>query len=113
MPPSIPDAPSLPTPRGLRAVPSEGHVRLLEQTDLKVSFPTADGLVQAVRGVSFSVDKGRTLGIVGESGSGKTVLTQTVLGLAPGGIVSGRATFDGTNLLVLRPEQLREYRGAK
>jgi oligopeptide/dipeptide ABC transporter ATP-binding protein len=88
-------------------------VSLLEVTDLKVSFPTADGLVQAVRGVSFSVDKGRTLGIVGESGSGKTVLTQTLLGLAPGGIVSGRATFDGTNLLVLRPEQLREYRGAK
>ena len=42
---------------------------LLEVTDLRVSFPTADGVVQAVRGVSFSVERGRTLGIVGESGS--------------------------------------------
>ena len=86
---------------------------LLEVTDLKVSFPTADGIVQAVRGVSFSIDKGKTLGIVGESGSGKTVLTQTLLGLAPGGIVAGRAVFDGTDLLVLRPDQLRKFRGAK
>ena len=42
---------------------------LLEVTDLRVSFPTADGVVQAVRGVSFAVERGRTLGIVGESGS--------------------------------------------
>ena len=60
---------------------------LLEVSDLRVSFGTADGVVKAVRGVSFSVDTGRTLGIVGESGSGKTVLTQTLLGLAPGGQV--------------------------
>ncbi len=86
---------------------------LLEVTDLRVSFPTADGLVQAVRGVSFSVDGGRTLGIVGESGSGKTVLTQTLLGLTPGGRVEGKAVFDGTSLLGLRPDQLRKVRGAQ
>ena len=86
---------------------------LLEVSDLRVSFNTADGVVKAVRGVSFSVDTGRTLGIVGESGSGKTVLTQTLLGLAPGGQVSGRAMFDGTDLLSLRPEQLRKVRGAE
>ena len=86
---------------------------LLEVTDLQVSFPTADGLVQAVRGVSFSVDSGRTIGIVGESGSGKTVLTQTLLGLTPGGRVDGKAIFDGTNLLSLRPDQLRKVRGAE
>jgi len=86
---------------------------LLEVSDLRVSFPTADGVVKAVRGVSFSVDTGRTLGIVGESGSGKTVLTQTLLGLAPGGQVSGQALFDGTDLLSLRPEQLRKVRGAE
>ena len=86
---------------------------LLEVSDLRVSFPTADGVVQAVRGVSFSVDTGKTLGIVGESGSGKTVLTQTLLGLAPGGNVSGKAVFDGTDLLSLRPDQLRKVRGAE
>jgi peptide/nickel transport system ATP-binding protein len=88
-------------------------VSLLEVTDLRVSFPTADGLVQAVRGVSFSVENGRTLGIVGESGSGKTVLTQTLLGLTPGGRVEGKAVFDGTDLLSLRPDQLRQIRGAQ
>ena len=81
---------------------------LLEVSDLRVSFSTADGVVKAVRGVSFSVDTGKTLGIVGESGSGKTVLTQTLLGLAPGGQVSGRAMFGGKDLLTLRPEQLRQ-----
>jgi oligopeptide/dipeptide ABC transporter ATP-binding protein len=86
---------------------------LLEVTDLRVTFPTADGLVQAVRGVSFSVDAGQTLGIVGESGSGKTVLTQTLLRLAPGGEVSGKAMFNGTDLLSLRDDQLRRVRGAE
>jgi oligopeptide/dipeptide ABC transporter ATP-binding protein len=86
---------------------------LLEVTDLRVSFSTADGAVKAVRGVSFTVDTGKTLGIVGESGSGKTVLTQTLLGLAPGGQVSGRAMFAGKDLLTLRPEQLRQVRGAE
>ncbi|HUR02814.1 MAG TPA: ATP-binding cassette domain-containing protein, partial [Nonomuraea sp.] len=52
---------------------------LLEVTDLKVTFPTSDGLVRAVRGLSFTVDRGQTLAIVGESGSGKTVSTQTIL----------------------------------
>ncbi len=86
---------------------------LLEVSNLRVSFPTADGVVRAVRGVSFSVDSGKTIGIVGESGSGKTVLTQTLLGLAPGGEVSGRAMFDGHDLLSLEPAQLRRIRGAE
>jgi peptide/nickel transport system ATP-binding protein len=84
---------------------------LLEVTDLRVSFPTADGVVQAVRGVSFSVDRGRTLGIVGESGSGKTVLTQSLLGLTPGGQVTGKALFDGVNLVGLSQRDLRHIRG--
>jgi peptide/nickel transport system ATP-binding protein len=88
-------------------------VSLLEVTDLRVSFPTADGIVQAVRGVSFSIDSGRTIGIVGESGSGKTVLTQTLLGLAPGGEITGKALFEGVDLLTLRQEQLRKVRGAE
>ena len=84
---------------------------LLEVSDLRVSFPTADGLVQAVRGVSFSVDRGRTLGIVGESGSGKTVLTQSLLGLTPGGQISGTAMFDGANLVGLDQRSLQRIRG--
>jgi oligopeptide/dipeptide ABC transporter ATP-binding protein len=86
---------------------------LLEVRDLRVSFPTADGVVQAVRGVSFDVDAGRTIGIVGESGSGKTVLTQTLLGLTPGAEVSGHAVFDETDLIGLDEDQMRRVRGAQ
>ena len=84
---------------------------LLEVTDLRVSFPTADGVVRAVRGVSFAVEQGRTLGIVGESGSGKTVLTQSLLGLTPGGQISGQAMFDGVNLVGLDSRELQQIRG--
>src|SRR6516164_4641652 len=86
---------------------------LLEVTDLRVSFPTSDGLVQAVRGVSFRVERGQTLGIVGESGSGKTVCTQTLLRLTPGADVSGSAMFDGVNLLTVSTDEMRHIRGAQ
>jgi oligopeptide/dipeptide ABC transporter ATP-binding protein len=88
-------------------------VTLLEVTDLTVSFPTADGVVKAVRGASFSVDAGRTLGIVGESGSGKSVLTQTLLGLTPGADISGSAVFEGNDLLRLSENDMRNVRGAR
>jgi oligopeptide/dipeptide ABC transporter ATP-binding protein len=88
-------------------------VTLLEVRDLNVSFPTADGVVRAVRGVSFDVDPGRTLGVVGESGSGKTVLTQTLLGLTPGAEVTGRAVFEGTDLLELSDDEMRHVRGER
>jgi peptide/nickel transport system ATP-binding protein len=88
-------------------------VTLLEVKDLNVSFQTPDGVVRAVRGVSFDVEPGRTLGIVGESGSGKTVLTQTLLGLTPGAQVGGSAMFEGANLLELSDDQLRKVRGAR
>jgi oligopeptide/dipeptide ABC transporter ATP-binding protein len=86
---------------------------LLEVENLTVSFPTGDGVVRAVRGVSFSVEPGQTLGIVGESGSGKTVLTQTLLGLTPGAAITGKAVFEGTDLLQLSQGQMREVRGAR
>ena len=86
---------------------------LLEVSDLRVSFQTADGLVQAVRGVSFNVEAGQTLGIVGESGSGKTVLTQTLLRLTPGGEITGKAVFNGTDLISMRDDQIRKIRGAE
>ncbi|HZB33716.1 MAG TPA: ABC transporter ATP-binding protein, partial [Streptosporangiaceae bacterium] len=84
---------------------------LLEVIDLKVSFNTSDGVVQAVRGITFNVDSGRTLGIVGESGSGKSVATQTLLGLTPGARVSGTALFEGQDLLKMDGDQLRRVRG--
>src|SRR6201993_5595454 len=86
---------------------------LLEVTDLRVSFPTSDGLVQAVRGVSFSVDRDQTLGIVGESGSGKSVSTQTIMGLTRGARISGQARFQGEDLLGMSDHQLQKIRGAK
>ena len=74
---------------------------LLEVHDLRVHFQTDDGIVKAVDGVSFSVDRGQTLGIVGESGSGKSVTVMSVLGLIPqppGKITGGEVFFEG-NLL--------------
>ncbi|MGH7765727.1 MAG: ABC transporter ATP-binding protein [Candidatus Dormibacteraceae bacterium] len=86
---------------------------LLEVRDLGVEFPTADGVVQAVRGVSFRLEAGQTLGIVGESGSGKSVTMQTVAGLTQGANVSGVALFEGRDLLAMQPEALRHLRGAQ
>ncbi|MCL2396254.1 MAG: ATP-binding cassette domain-containing protein, partial [Acidimicrobiaceae bacterium] len=86
---------------------------LLEVRNLRVSFETADGLVQAVRGVSFSVDPGQTLGIVGESGSGKSVATQTIIGLTRGANISGEALIDGRDLLTMSPRELRAVRGSE
>ena len=86
---------------------------LLEVEDLHVSFKTSDGIVQAVRGMSFQVDAGQTLGIVGESGSGKSVSTQTIMGLTRGARISGQAMFEGRDLLTLPREQLQKIRGAE
>jgi len=86
---------------------------LLAVEDLTVSFPTADGLVEAVRGISFEVESGKTLGIVGESGSGKSVATQTIVGLTQGARISGRALFEGRDLLTMEAEALRRIRGAQ
>ena len=86
---------------------------LLEVRDLSVSFATADGLLQAVRGISFEVDRGKTLGIVGESGSGKSVATQTLIGLTEGARVSGHVYFEGRDLLGMNSEQMRHVRGAE
>ncbi len=86
---------------------------LLEVSELEVSFTTSDGVVQAVRGLSFDVDEGRTLAIVGESGSGKSVATQTITGLTRGATVRGTALFRGRDLLAASPSELRRVRGAE
>jgi peptide/nickel transport system ATP-binding protein len=88
-------------------------VALLEVKDLRTSFQTEDGIVGAVDGVSFSIEKGQTLGIVGESGSGKSVTCLTIMGLNPRRttITSGEAIWKGKNLLTAKPGELREIRG--
>jgi oligopeptide transport system ATP-binding protein len=89
---------------------------LLEVQNLAVHFHTRDGVVRAVEGVSFSLDRGETLGIVGESGSGKSVTCLALLGLIPcppGRLESGRALFDGTDLLSCGERQLRQVRGRR
>jgi oligopeptide/dipeptide ABC transporter ATP-binding protein len=89
------------------------EMTLLAVDNLTVSFPTADGTVQAVRGLSFSVDTGKTLGVVGESGSGKSVSALTMLGLNPGADISGSAVFNGEELLTMNSQALRRIRGAE
>ena len=86
---------------------------LLEVNDLKTYFRTDDGVVRAVDGVSFTVDKGQTLGIVGESGSGKSVTCLTIMGLNPrrSAISSGTALWKDEDLLTASPRRLREIRG--
>ena len=84
---------------------------LLEVRGLQVSFDTPDGRLDAVRGLSFSVARGKVLGIVGESGSGKSVATQTIVRLARGARVSGSAHFDGRDLLTMTMPELRAVRG--
>jgi len=84
---------------------------LLDVRDLHVSFQTPDGILDAVRGISFSVDRGKVLGIVGESGSGKSVATQTMVGLTQGARVSGQARFEGRDLLAMTRSELRGVRG--
>jgi oligopeptide/dipeptide ABC transporter ATP-binding protein len=86
---------------------------LLEVERLSVSFSTPDGIVQAVRDLSFTLEAGKTLGVVGESGSGKSVMSQTIMGLTTGARVSGQALFDGQDLLSLKRDELQRIRGPK
>ncbi|MFJ1753968.1 ABC transporter ATP-binding protein [Kitasatospora sp. NPDC088134] len=86
---------------------------LLAVEDLQVRFRTAEGTVHAVKGVDFTVERGRTLGIVGESGSGKSVTSLAVMGLHRGATVTGSARLDGTELIGAGDEQLRRLRGRK
>ncbi|HSE31640.1 MAG TPA: ABC transporter ATP-binding protein [Pyrinomonadaceae bacterium] len=86
---------------------------ILEVHDLRTHFPTRAGLVKAVDGVSFYLDRGELLGLVGESGCGKSITALSVMRLIapPGKIVSGQITFDGKDLLQLSDEDMRQMRG--
>lgn len=84
---------------------------LLDVQDLNVRIPTDDGVIHAVRDVSFTVEPGEFFGVVGESGSGKSVLVQAIMGLIPRARVTGHAFFNGRDLLTLSPTQMRSLRG--
>jgi oligopeptide/dipeptide ABC transporter ATP-binding protein len=87
---------------------------LLEVNDLRTHFFTRDGVVRAVDGVTFSLEKGRTLGIVGESGSGKSVTALSIMGLIPkppARIVGGEVHFEGRDLTTLSDRELEDVRG--
>ena len=89
--------------------------RLLDVKDLKVRFATEDGIVRAVDGVSFTLDRGEVLGIVGESGSGKSVTAMTILGLTRGTNTQyeGQILYKGENLITQSESRLRAVRGAQ
>jgi oligopeptide/dipeptide ABC transporter ATP-binding protein len=86
---------------------------LLEVKDLRTHFPTRAGVVRAVDGVSFFIDRGELLGLVGESGCGKSMTALSIMRLIapPGKIVGGEITFDDRNLLGLSNREMRAVRG--
>jgi oligopeptide/dipeptide ABC transporter ATP-binding protein len=86
---------------------------LLEVSDLRTHFATADGLVRAVDGVSLRIRPGKTLGVVGESGCGKSITAMSIMRLIerPGRIVAGSIKFDGLELTTLPDDEMRDVRG--
>ena len=93
-------------------VPEGQH--LLEVDDLKMYFHTEDGVVRAVDGVSYTLDRGETLGVVGESGSGKSVTAMTIMGLIsmpPGKIEGGDVRYRGRSILEMTEEEMQHIRG--
>ncbi len=99
---------------GLRPAPERRDGPLLEVEELRTYFFTRDGVVRAVDGVSFSVERGETLAIVGESGCGKSVTSLSILRLIaspPGRTVGGRVLFEGRDLLALSEAEMRRIRG--
>jgi peptide/nickel transport system ATP-binding protein len=94
---------------------TRGAGPFLDVRDLRVHFPTDDGLVKSVDGLSFHVERGKTLGIVGESGSGKSVTSMQVMGLHKAGTakITGEILLDGTDLVSASREQVRRMRGKR
>ncbi|MDZ7673545.1 MAG: ABC transporter ATP-binding protein [Acidimicrobiales bacterium] len=94
--------------------PTEPGSPVLAVEDLVVSFPTDDGVVDAVRGVSWELSPGRVLGVVGESGSGKSVTANAIMGLLPASAtISGSARFQGEELLDQDDRELAALRGSR
>ena len=90
-----------------------GERPLLEVRGLRTSYHTSDGIVRAVDGIDFSVDRGEIMGLVGESGCGKSVTSLSIMRLvaSPGRIEAGEIVFDGKDLLRIRADEMRRLRG--
>ena len=103
------------TSRPRTPAPAGDRTAYLDVRDLRVHFPTDDGLVKAVDGLSFAIERGQTIGIVGESGSGKSVTSQAILGLhrRTRAMASGQIWLDGEDLMTVSDERMRELRGNK
>ncbi|WP_436493246.1 ABC transporter ATP-binding protein [Actinokineospora sp. HUAS TT18] len=95
--------------------PAAAGNRFLEVRELRVHFPTDDGVVKSVDDLTFGVDRGQTLGIVGESGSGKSVTSLSVMGLHKKGTarITGEVLLDGENLVGASEERVRSLRGKR
>jgi peptide/nickel transport system ATP-binding protein len=94
---------------------ARGERPLLEVEGLRTSFHTSDGVVRAVDGIDFHVDRGEIMGLVGESGCGKSVTSLSIMRLIskPGRIEAGRVVFDGRDLLTISAEEMRKLRGER
>src|SRR5574344_2196776 len=94
---------------------TNNNEKILEVKDLRISFRTDGGTVKAVRGISFSLYKGRTLAIVGESGSGKSVTSRSIMGILQNNkiIEGGQILYDGHDLLRLDEEDFTKIRGSR
>ena len=91
-------------------------MKQLEVKDLVIHYETDDGSVKAVNSVSFSLDKGETLGLVGETGAGKTTIALGIMNLVPdppGRIKNGEIIFEGEDILKKKPKEMRKIRGEK
>jgi peptide/nickel transport system ATP-binding protein len=95
--------------------PEQTQQAFLDVRDLRVHFPTDDGIVKSVDGLSFKLDRGKTLGIVGESGSGKSVTSLSIMGLHKSGTakISGEVLLDGDDLISATAEEVRLLRGKR
>ncbi|WP_374035244.1 ABC transporter ATP-binding protein [Bdellovibrio bacteriovorus] len=91
------------------------NTNIIEVRNLAVEFKTEDGIVQAVKGISFNIPKGKTVGLVGESGSGKSITSLAIMRLIgnPGRVSSGEILFEGQDLLKVSEKKMREIRGAR
>jgi peptide/nickel transport system ATP-binding protein len=109
------DKRSVNTLDGIGGMGAPGPDAFLSVRDLRVHFPTDDGLVKSVDGLSFDLTRGKTLGIVGESGSGKSVTSMSIMGLHKPETVrmTGSIKLDGTELVGAKPEQVRALRGKR
>ncbi len=89
--------------------------KILEVNNLKISFKTQQGILKAVRGVSFDLKKGETLAIVGESGSGKSVTSRAIMGLLAGNAIheAGSIMYDNKDIMLLPEEEMHKVRGSR